>query len=58
MGGPVRNQDVDLASLTSVSPRRAVHNAELVLDAVVDVQANLRRELVLANLFASLGSVD
>jgi DNA polymerase-3 subunit delta' len=58
MGGPVRNQDVDLASLTSVSPRRAVHNAELVLDAVVDVQANLRRELVLANLFAALGSVD
>ncbi len=37
-------------------PRKAVRSAEDVLDAVVDIQANLRRELVLANLFASLGS--
>jgi hypothetical protein len=56
MGGPVRNTDLDLGALTDVSPRRAVRCAELALDAVVDIQANLRRELVLTNLFAELGS--
>ena len=56
MGGPLRNTDLDLASLTEVAPRQAVHSAELVLDAVLDIQANLRREMVLANLFAALGS--
>jgi hypothetical protein len=56
LGGPIRNSDLDLASLTDVAPRRAVSSAEAVLDAVVDIQANLRRELVLANLFASLGT--
>lgn len=56
LGGPIRNADVELASLTDVSPRKAVTSAEQILDAVVDIQANLRRELVLANLFSSLGS--
>jgi hypothetical protein len=56
MGGPVRNTDLPLGSFTDVSPRKAVASAELILDAVVDIQANLRRELVLANLFAGLGS--
>lgn len=56
MGGPVRNTDLALGSFTDVSPRKAVASAELILDAVVDIQANLRRELVLANLFAGLGS--
>lgn len=56
MGGPVRNPDVELGSFTDVSPRKAVSSAEEVLDAVVDIQSNLRRELVLANLFSSLGS--
>lgn len=56
MGGPVRNTDLDLAPFTDVAPRKAVRSAEQVLDAVIDIQANLRRELVLANLFASLGS--
>lgn len=56
LGGPIKNSDVDLASLTDVSPRRAVTSAETILDAVVDIQANLRRELVLANLFSELGS--
>lgn len=56
MGGPVRNSDLDLASLTDVPPRKAVQSAESVMDAVVDIQLNLRREMVLANLFASLGS--
>ena len=58
LGGPIRNTDLDLASLTDVSPRRAVASAGTVLDAVVDIQGNLRRELVLANLFSGLGSVD
>lgn len=58
MGGPVRNRDLDLTALTEVSPRRAVHSADAALDAVIDIQANLRRELVLANLFAGLGSED
>lgn len=58
LGGPIRNSDLDLAAFTDVAPRRAVTSAESVLDAVVDIQANLRRELVLANLFSSLGSED
>lgn len=56
MGGPVRNTDLDLAPFTDVAPRQAVESADRVLNAVVDIQANLRRELVLADLFASLGS--
>lgn len=58
LGGPIRNSDLDLGAFTDVPPRRAVSSAEAVLDAVVDVQANLRRELVLANLFSALGSVE
>jgi hypothetical protein len=58
MGGPVRNSDLPLGDFTDVSPRKAVASAEKILDAVVDIQANLRRELVLANLFAGLGSED
>jgi DNA polymerase-3 subunit delta' len=56
MGGPVRNSDLPLGEFTDVTPRKAVASAEKILDAVVDIQANLRRELVLANLFAGLGS--
>lgn len=53
-GGPIRNRDVPVASLTRVPPGVAVRNAELVLDAVTDLQANLRPQLLLANLFTSL----
>ncbi len=56
LGGPIRNPDVELTALTDVSPRKAVDSAEEILDAVIDIQSNLRRELVLANLFSSLGS--
>lgn len=56
LGGPIKNADVELGSFTDVSPRKAVTSAEQILDAVVDIQSNLRRELVLANLFSSLGS--
>ena len=55
-GGPVRNSDVALADLTDVAPARAVRNAEAVLDAMVDLQLNLRRQLLLASLFATLGA--
>jgi len=53
-GGPVRNTDVPLAELTDVSPAKAVENAEAVLTAAVDLTLNLRRQLLLANLFARL----
>jgi DNA polymerase III delta' subunit len=56
MGGPIRNPDLNLNDLTEVTPRQAVRSADAVLDAVIDIQANLRRELVLANLFSQLGS--
>jgi hypothetical protein len=58
LGGPVRNGDLDLTGLTEVAPRHAVRSADLVLDAVIDIQSNLRREMVLANLFASLGAAE
>lgn len=56
MGGPIRNLDIELTELTEVTPRKAVRSAEDALNAVVDIRANLRRELVLANLFSQLGS--
>ncbi len=56
LGGPIRNTDLKLTALTDVAPRKAVQSAEEVLDAVVDIQLNLRREMVLAELFSSLGS--
>jgi DNA polymerase-3 subunit delta' len=57
-GGPIRNADVPVSAFTSVAPRWAVRNAELVLDAVADLQANLRPQLLLANLFTQLGTVE
>ncbi len=58
MGGPVKNADLSLAAFTEVTPRKAVVSAENILDAVVDIQGSLRRELVLASLFTGLGSQD
>lgn len=54
LGGPVRNGDIPLADLTRVPPARAVANAERVLEAVVDLAANLRPQLTLADLFVDL----
>lgn len=53
-GGPIRNSDVPLADLTDVSPAKAVANAELTLAAMSDLELNLRRQLLLAHLFAQL----
>ena len=55
LGGPIRNRDVPLPALTAVPPARAVANAQLVLDAVVDLAGNFRATPVLASLFATLG---
>ncbi len=55
-GAPLRNADLPVADLTLVSPKRAVANTELILDAVADLNANLRPALLLTNLFTSLGS--
>ena len=55
-GGPVRNTDLDVADLTTVSAGRAIRNADHALDAVLDLQANLRPQLVLANLFIALAA--
>lgn len=56
LGGPIRNRDLPLPSLTNVTPARAVANAGLVLDAVVDLAGNLRPLPVLASLFTALGA--
>ncbi len=53
-GGPVRNRDVPVAALAQVPPAVAVARAERVLDAVIELLANLRPPLVLATLFTDL----
>lgn len=55
-GGPLRNADLSLAELTAVSPKRAVRNTEMILEAIDDLDANLRRSLLLTNLFTRLAS--
>lgn len=55
-GAPLRNTDLPLADLTSISPQRAVRNTELILEAIADLNANLRRQLLLTNLFTQLAS--
>lgn len=55
-GAPLRNTDLPVSDLTVVSPKRAVANTELILDAVADLNANLRPNLLLTDLFTSLGS--
>jgi DNA polymerase-3 subunit delta' len=53
-GAPLRNTDLPLADLTAISPKRAVRNTELILEAIADLNANLRRNLLLTNLFTNL----
>jgi DNA polymerase-3 subunit delta' len=54
LGGAVRNGDLALADLTRIPPAKAVANAERVLETVVDLAANLRPQLALADLFVDL----
>ena len=58
LGGPMRNRDIPVATLTTVTPRLAVERAERVMGAVIDLEANLRPQLLLADLFADLAVPD
>jgi DNA polymerase-3 subunit delta' len=55
-GSPVRNTDIPVAALSSVSPKRALANADLVLDAIDALAANQRPQLAFANLFSQLST--
>ncbi|HSR44828.1 MAG TPA: DNA polymerase III subunit delta' [Acidimicrobiia bacterium] len=55
-GGEVRNRDIPVHDLAMITPARAVAAAERVLGAVVALRSNQRRKLVLAELFADLGT--
>lgn len=55
-GSPARNSDIPVAALSSVSPRRAVASAELVLDAIDALDANQRPQLAFTNLFSQLAA--
>lgn len=56
LGVPVRNADVSIASLSSITPQRAVAGAERVLAAIDVLAANQRPQLAFANLFAALAT--
>jgi len=53
-GVPVRNTDVPIAALSSITPRQAVAGVERVLTAIEALAANQRPKLAFANLFAEL----
>ena len=55
-GAPLRNADLSLTELTAVPPKRAVRNTEMILEAIDDLDANLRRSLLLTNLFTRLAT--
>ncbi len=55
LGAPVRNPDIPAPALTRLTPRRAVRNADRVLDAIDAIQSNQRPQLALASLFSDLG---
>jgi len=56
LGAPVRNRDIPVAALTSLTPAAAVAAAGRVLEAVAALEANQRPELAFAALFADLGT--
>ncbi len=53
-GVPVRNTDVPIAALSSITPRQALAGVEQVLSAIEALAANQRPKLAFANLFAEL----
>lgn len=55
-GVPVRNTDVPIAALSSITPRQAVAGVERVLSAIEALAANQRPQLAFANLFAELAA--
>jgi DNA polymerase-3 subunit delta' len=54
LGAPVRNTDVPVAALSSVTPRQAVSAADRTLGTIDALAANQRPKLAFANLFADL----
>lgn len=55
LGAPVRNPDIPAPALTRLTPRRAVHNADRILEAIESIEANQRPQLALAALFVDIG---
>jgi len=55
LGAPVHNPDIPIPALTRLSPRRAVRNAERILEAIEALEANQRPQLALAALFTDIG---
>ncbi len=55
LGAPVRNPDIPAPALTRLNPRRAVRNADRILEAIEAIEANQRPQLALAALFAEIG---
>jgi hypothetical protein len=53
-GSPVRNTDVPVSALSSMTPRRAIAGAERILVAIEALAANQRPQLAFADLFAEL----
>lgn len=56
LGGSARNPDIPVPALARLKPRRAVRNADRILEAIEAIEANQRPELALAALFAEIGS--
>jgi DNA polymerase-3 subunit delta' len=55
LGAPIRNPDVSASALAKLTPRRAVRNADRILEAIEAIEANQRPQLALAALFAEIG---
>lgn len=55
LGAAVRNPDIPAPALTRLTPRRAVRNADRVLEAIEAIESNQRPQLALASLFADIG---
>lgn len=55
LGAPVRNPDIPAPALTRLTPRRAVRNADRILEAIEAIEANQRPQLALASLFSNIG---
>ncbi|MDJ0953411.1 MAG: DNA polymerase III subunit [Acidimicrobiia bacterium] len=55
LGAPVRNPDIPAPALARLTPRRAVRNADRIMEAIEAIEANQRPQLALAALFSDLG---
>ncbi len=53
-GSPVRNTDVPVSALSSMTPRRAITGAERILVAIEALATNQRPQLAFAHLFSEL----